>query len=196
MSSPRSAKQWPFEAALAHGNTKAEPPFESCEKPGKQKVSARAGEWRGGEGGETLKTGPREKDGPPGSQKGGKHSLTACDFCQTADRLGEDLFVCVCGFSSAPRCRHITGTPHSLRRLYFPTRRAKTFLKCRRSPPPPHGELSFNWPRRAHFGLSFPVQIYTSPSSPSNGILLILITDGQGGWSIRVVCLVDAEVYF
>lgn len=42
---------------------------------------------------ETLKTGPREKDGPPGSEKGCKHSLTACDFCQTADRLAEDLFV-------------------------------------------------------------------------------------------------------
>lgn len=102
MSSPRSAKQRRFEAALAHGNTKAELPFESCEKPGggtkSVETSAKAaGEGRGGRGvgvGETLKTGRREKAGPPGSQRGGKHSLTACDFCQTADRLAEDLFVC------------------------------------------------------------------------------------------------------
>lgn len=57
--------EWSFEAALAHGNTKAELPFESCEKPGKQK----RGNMGGGGGRRMLKTGLREKDALPGSEK-------------------------------------------------------------------------------------------------------------------------------
>lgn len=105
--------------------------------------------------------------------------MTARDFCQTADRISLCVRACVCThisvnfFLSALRSRHITGTPHSLRRLYFPSRRAKTFLKCRRLP---RCKLSFNWPRQAHFGLSFPVQIYTSSPLRQR---IFNINDGQ-----------------